>query len=72
VAPAYVGDDVAHQRDQFDGLGMAGNHVADLVERYGSELRSPGAHGLYQARKGYDYDHHGKTGTRRRTSFLTR
>src|SRR5690606_41253472 len=36
VAPAYVGDDIAHQRDQarrFGGVG--GNHVAHRGERYG-------------------------------------
>src|SRR5690606_41305262 len=38
VAPAYVGDDIAHQRDQVRWFGgMVGNHVADLVERYGKD-----------------------------------
>ena len=48
AAPAYVGDDVAHQRDQTRWFGgMVGNHVADIVERYGASgqpacrLRSP-------------------------------
>ena len=37
VAPAYVGDDIAHQRDQVRWFGgMVGNHVADLVGRYGT------------------------------------
>ena len=32
--PAYVGDDIAHQRDQVRWFGgMVGNHVADLVAR---------------------------------------
>ena len=36
AAPAYVGDDVAHQREQCRWFGgMVGNHVADLVRRYG-------------------------------------
>ena len=36
AAPAYVGDDLAHQRDQVRWFGgMVGNHVADLVRRYG-------------------------------------
>ena len=36
AAPAYVGDDLAHQRDQLRWFGgMVGNHVADLVARYG-------------------------------------
>ena len=65
AAPAYVGDDLAHQRDQVRWFGgMVGNHVADLVERYGSESAAvPQALTDYiRARKGYDYDHHGKTG----------
>ena len=38
AAPAYVGDDVAHQRDQCRWFGgMVGNHVADIVARYGGE-----------------------------------
>ena len=36
AAPAYVGTNVAHQRDQLRWFGgMVGNHVADLVARYG-------------------------------------
>ncbi|WP_422769386.1 TIGR03842 family LLM class F420-dependent oxidoreductase [Plantactinospora sp. WMMC1484] len=37
AAPAYVGDDLAHQRDQCRWFGgMVGNHVADIVARYGT------------------------------------
>ena len=37
AAPAYVGDDLPNQRDQLRWFGgMVGNHVADIVERYGS------------------------------------
>lgn len=37
VAPAYVGDNIEHQRDQLRWFGgMVGNHVHDLVKRYGS------------------------------------
>jgi subtilisin family serine protease len=63
-APAYVGDDLAHQRDQCRWFGgMVGNHVHDLVTRYGSEGDIPrGADGLHQGREGYDYAHHGKAG----------
>lgn len=62
VAPAYVGDDIAHQREQVRWFGgMVGNHVADLVERYGKDGLIPEALTDYiEARKGYDYDHHGK------------
>ena len=36
AAPAYVGDDLAHAREQCRWFGgMVGNHVADLVRRYG-------------------------------------
>src|ERR1700753_3491749 len=38
AAPAYVGTDLSHQRDQLRWFGgMVGNHVADLVARYGTE-----------------------------------
>src|SRR5205807_1496648 len=38
AAPAYVGGDLAHQREQLRWFGgMVGNHVADLVARYGTE-----------------------------------
>jgi probable F420-dependent oxidoreductase len=64
AAPAYVGDDVAHQRDQLRWFGgMVGNHVADLVARYGES--GPVPHELTEyirGREGYDYAHHGKAG----------
>jgi probable F420-dependent oxidoreductase len=63
VAPAYVGDDIAHQRDQLRWFGgMVGNHVADMVKRYGEDSsKVPEVLSDYiKAREGYDYDHHGK------------
>lgn len=63
VAPAYVGDDIAHQRDQLRWFGgMVGNHVADMVRRYGEDSsKVPQVLSDYiKAREGYDYDHHGK------------
>lgn len=63
VAPAYVGDDLAHQRDQLRWFGgMVGNHVVDLVRRYGSdESKVPRVLSDYiAAREAYDYAHHGK------------
>jgi probable F420-dependent oxidoreductase len=62
AAPAYVGDDLAHQRDQCRWFGgMVGNHVADLVSRYGEASEVPHALTDYiRAREGYDYSHHGK------------
>ncbi|WP_112246962.1 TIGR03842 family LLM class F420-dependent oxidoreductase [Kribbella monticola] len=64
AAPAYVGDDLAHQRDQTRWFGgMVGNHVADIVERYGASGQVPTALTDYIAgRKGYDYAEHGRAG----------
>jgi probable F420-dependent oxidoreductase len=64
AAPAYVGDDVDHQRDQLRWFGgMVGNHVADLVARYGTDGPVPRALTEYiEGRRGYDYAHHGKPG----------
>jgi probable F420-dependent oxidoreductase len=65
AAPAYVGDDLAHQRDQVRWFGgMVGNHVADIVERYGSDnsIVPPALTDYIKGRKGYDYSHHGQAG----------
>ena len=64
AAPAYVGDDLAAQREQLRWFGgMVGNHVADIVERYGADSGLPDALTDYIAgRQGYDYSHHGKPG----------
>ncbi|MGI8413854.1 MAG: TIGR03842 family LLM class F420-dependent oxidoreductase [Solirubrobacteraceae bacterium] len=64
AAPAYLGGDLAHAREQCRWFGgMVGNHVADLVKRYGSDGEIPGALTDYiRARKGYDYAHHGRVG----------
>lgn len=66
VAPAYVGADIGHQRDQLRWFGgMVGNHVHDLVKRYGSdnpEMVPPALAEYIAAREGYDYAHHGKAG----------
>src|SRR3712207_9404733 len=61
---AYVGEDLAHQRDQCRWFGgMVGNHVADLVARYGEDGDVPHALTDYiKARESYDYSHHGKAG----------
>lgn len=63
VAPAYVGDNIDHQRDQLRWFGgMVGNHVHDLVKRYGSDTAVvPQVLTDYiKAREGYDYSHHGR------------
>jgi probable F420-dependent oxidoreductase len=64
AAPAYVGEDIPHQRDQLRWFGgMVGNHVADLVSRYGDS--GPVPHELtdyIKGRQAYDYSHHGRAG----------
>ncbi|MEU2498558.1 TIGR03842 family LLM class F420-dependent oxidoreductase [Streptomyces pseudogriseolus] len=65
AAPAYVGDDLAHAREQCRWFGgMVGNHVADLVARYGEHSGMvPEALTEYiKGREGYDYSHHGRAG----------
>jgi probable F420-dependent oxidoreductase len=64
AAPAYVGDDLAHMRDQCRWFGgMVGNHVADIVDRYGSDGPVPKALTDYiKGRQGYDYNEHGRAG----------
>jgi len=62
AAPAYVGTDLAHQREQLRWFGgMVGNHVADLVARYGTDGPVPKELTDYiKGREGYDYAHHGR------------
>jgi probable F420-dependent oxidoreductase len=65
AAPAYVTDDLAHARDQCRWFGgMVGNHVADLVTRYGESSAAVPAEltGYIKGRDGYDYSHHGRAG----------
>ena len=65
AAPAYVTHDVAHARDQLRWFGgMVGNHVADIVERYGQDGGGvPKALTDYiKNRQGYDYNEHGRAG----------
>ena len=66
AAPAYVTDGtaegLAHGRDQVRWFGgMVGNHVADIVARYGADGGVPAALTDYiAARTGYDYNSHGQ------------
>ncbi len=68
AAPAYVTDGtpdgLSHGRDQCRWFGgMVGNHVADIVARYGADAAVPAALSEYIAnRQGYDYNSHGKAG----------
>jgi len=70
AAPAYVTDGSVdsggHARDQCRWFGgMVGNHVADLVTRYGESGAVPAElTGYIKDRQGYDYSHHGKAGNR--------
>ena len=66
AAPAYVTDGteagLAHGRNQCRWFGgMVGNHVADIVARYGDAAPVPAALTDYIAgREGYDYNTHGQ------------
>ncbi|MFJ4850104.1 MULTISPECIES: TIGR03842 family LLM class F420-dependent oxidoreductase [unclassified Streptomyces] len=70
AAPAYVTEDdspqaLAHAREQCRWFGgMVGNHVADLVTKYGEESAAVPQEltDYIKAREGYDYSHHGRTG----------
>ncbi|MDA0370382.1 MAG: TIGR03842 family LLM class F420-dependent oxidoreductase [Ilumatobacteraceae bacterium] len=68
AAPAYVTDGsdahLAHAREQCRWFGgMVGNHVADIVERYGDNAPVPKALTDYiKGRQGYDYNQHGQAG----------
>jgi len=64
AAPMYIGDDRQHMREQCRWFGeMVGNHVADIVARYGADSSVPKALTDYIAgRQGYDYNEHGRAG----------
>jgi probable F420-dependent oxidoreductase len=69
AAPAYVTDGtdehLEHARNQCRWFGgMVGNHVADVVARYGADGAAiPKALSDYIAgREGYDYNQHGRAG----------
>ncbi|MEP7764932.1 TIGR03842 family LLM class F420-dependent oxidoreductase [Sanguibacter sp. 25GB23B1] len=69
AAPMYVGNgdspaERAHMREQCRWFGgMVGNHVADIVTKYGADAVVPKALTDYIAdRQGYDYNEHGRSG----------
>jgi probable F420-dependent oxidoreductase len=64
AAPMYIGTDREHMRDQCRWFGgMVGNHVADIVAKYGTDGAVPKALTDYIAgREGYDYNEHGRAG----------
>ncbi len=69
AAPMYVGNgdspaERAHMREQCRWFGgMVGNHVADIVAKYGGGSTVPKALTDYiEGRQGYDYNEHGRAG----------
>ena len=70
AAPAYVTEDdapgaIAHAREQCRWFGgMVGNHVADLVAKYGenSDMVPEELTAYIKERQSYDYAHHGRSG----------
>ncbi|MBM7502576.1 TIGR03842 family LLM class F420-dependent oxidoreductase [Agromyces aurantiacus] len=64
AAPMYIGDDWEHMRDQCRWFGgMVGNHVADIVAKYGKSGEVPTALTEYiEGRQSYDYNEHGRAG----------
>jgi probable F420-dependent oxidoreductase len=67
AAPMYISEDtsperIAHMRAQCRWFGgMVGNHVADIVAKYGADGAVPQALTDYIAgRTGYDYNTHGR------------
>lgn len=64
AAPFYIGDDWTHMRDQCRWFGgMVGNHVADIVAKYGMHGTVPDALTDYiKGRQDYDYNEHGRAG----------
>ena len=58
-------DDLAHARDQCRWFGgMVGNHVAEIVSRYGADGAAvpPALTDYIAGREGYDYNEHGTRG----------
>ena len=65
AAPAYIGDNLADQRDELRWFGgMVANHVVDLVARYGEDAEKvpPVLSEYIRSRQDYDYSHHGRSG----------
>jgi probable F420-dependent oxidoreductase len=68
AAPMYITDgtedSLRHAREQCRWFGgMVGNHVADIVAKYGTDSEIPSALTDYiSGREGYDYNEHGKAG----------
>jgi probable F420-dependent oxidoreductase len=64
AAPCYVDDDAAKARDQVRWFpALISNHVVDLVNRYKTQELPQALTDYIAAREGYDYAHHGRTGS---------
>jgi probable F420-dependent oxidoreductase len=73
AAPMYVGTDMQHLREQTRWFGgMVGNHIADIVHRYGEDGGAvPQVLVDYiREREGYDYNEHGRAGNTH-TAFVS-
>ena len=76
AAPMYIGDNWEHMREQSRWFGgMVGNHVADIVAKYGTASSGLGGAvpdaltDYIRSREGYDYNEHGRAGNTH-TSFV--
>ena len=63
AAPAYFGDMATCREATRWFPAMVGNHVADIVERYGTDRDDipPALTAYIKDRKGYDYSKHGQS-----------
>src|SRR6266542_1833172 len=71
AAPAHVGEDLAHARDQVRWFpALVSNHVMDLVNRYATTELPQELTDYIKAREHYDYAEHGRVGAEH-ASFVT-
>jgi probable F420-dependent oxidoreductase len=64
AAPAYVTDDIEKAREQVRWFpALVSNHVVDLVNKYATGELPQALTDYIKAREGYDYAHHGRTGS---------
>jgi hypothetical protein len=65
AAPAYVGDDLAHQRDQCAGSvawWATTWPTSSSATAADNSIVPPALTDYIKGRKGYDYSHHGQAG----------
>jgi probable F420-dependent oxidoreductase len=64
-APAFVGEDMAHARDQVRWFpAMVSNHVMDLLQRYPESELPPALFEYVKRRTFYDYSDHSRVGAK--------